>query len=278
MLISASKRLHRVEHVMGFPVSVDIRHGGANLKSTVDSAFSFLRRADRRFSTYREDSEITRLQRGELSLVDCDRTVHEVLALCRLFEQRSFGAFRARRPGAELDPSGLVKGWAVQRAADLLTSAGVRDFCLNAGGDVITAGEPEPGQPWRVGIRHPRRPGAVCAVLTTRHAAVATSAAYERGAHIVDGNTGRSPTGLISMTIVADSLVLADATATAAFAMGRRGPGWAALQPGCLVYAVTNDERVVRSVELDAFLTAGHPTDRRTCRPAPSVRRASPTR
>lgn len=249
-------RRHRVEHVMGFPVSVDVRRAPPAIESAVDDMFGVLRAADRRFSTYRADSEVSRVRRGELAVADCHPTVHEVLELCRLFERRSFGAFRAWRDTG-LDPSGLVKGWAVQRAANLLTAAGARDFCVNAGGDVIAAGEPEPGRPWRVGIRHPERADAVCAVLGVRDAAVATSGAYERGAHIVDGNSGRPPTGLLSITIVADDLVLADGTATAAFAMGARGPGWAALQPGCLVYAVTEEGRVLRSAGLDAAVTAG---------------------
>lgn len=252
-----SARAHRVEHVMGFPVSVDVRRPPRRIESTVDAVFELLHAADRRFSTYRPDSEVCRLRRGELSVVDCHPTVREVLALCRMFTQRSFGAFRATLPGAELDPSGIVKGWAVQRAADLLKSAGANDFCLNAGGDVITAGEPEPGRRWQVGIRHPDRADAVCAVFAVRDAAVATSGAYERGAHIVNGNTGRPPHGLRSMTVVADDLILADGTATAAFAMGADGPGWAARQPGCLVYAVTDTGQVLRSAELaDALVPA----------------------
>lgn len=249
-----STRGRYVEHVMGFPVSLDVPAGGRATTTAFESMFAMLRAVDRRFSTYRADSEISRLRRGELPLSGCHPTVHEVLDWCRVFEERSFGAFRARRPGAGLDPTGVVKGWAMQRAADQLRAAGLRDFCLNAGGDVIVDGEPAPGRSWRVGIRHPDRSDAVCAVLGLRDAAVATSGAYERGPHIVDGATGLPPTGLRSVTIVADSLLVADATATAAFAMGERGPAWAALQPGCLLYAVTEDGRVLRSAGLDSAL------------------------
>ncbi len=115
-----------------------------------------------------------------------------MLALCADYERRSGGAFRARVPGRRIGSQRMVKGWAVQRAADALREAGLRDFCVNAGGDVVVAGGPEPGRPWLVGVRHPDRADRMCVVFGLRDAAVATSGAYERGAHIVDGRTGRA--------------------------------------------------------------------------------------
>jgi thiamine biosynthesis lipoprotein len=243
-----------VRHVMGLPVSVDVRRPPRDPDPAVQRAFAWLREVDARFSPFRPDSEVTRVADGELAESEYSEDLIEVLALCADYERRSGGAFRARVPGRRLDPSGMVKGWAVQRAATLLRAAGLRDFCVNAGGDVISAGEPEPGGRWRIGVRHPDRADRMCAVFGLGDGAVATSACYERGSHILDGRTGRPAAGLLSVTVLAEDLTTADATATAAFALGTEGAAWAAAQPGCLVFAVDADRRVHRSAGLDRVL------------------------
>ncbi len=240
-----------VEHVMGLPVSVDVRDG-ADVGCVVRRAFAWLREVDARFSPYRPDSEVSRIGSGRPGEHSADMT--EVIGLCADYERRSGGAFRAHLPGRRFDPSGVVKGWAVQRMADLLRSRGVEHFCVNAGGDVVACGEPEPGRPWQVGVRHPDLPDRMCVVFGIRDAAVATSGCYERGEHILDGRTGRPATGLASMTVLAENLTTADATATAGFAMGPDGIDWAAAQPGCLVFAVDAGRRVHRSAGLDPMI------------------------
>ena len=236
--------MRRVEHVMGLPVSVDLRDGDADggRSAAVDRAFAWLREVDARFSPFRPDSEVCRLDRGELDPADVSADLAHVLDLCAHYERATGGAFSARVPGRPLDPCAVVKGWAVQRAADLLAGAGATSFAVNAGGDVATA-----GGPWRVGLRHPLDPTAFSAVLTVTDRAVATSARYERGDHILDARTGRPVTDLLSLTVVAPDLTTADATATAAFAMGAAGVEWAAARPGCEVHAVDAAHRVHRT-------------------------------
>jgi FAD:protein FMN transferase len=236
-----------VRQLMGLPISVDLRDG---TRAHAEQVFSWLHEVDLRFSPFREDSEVSRHGRGELRADEISGDLRHVLSLCDTYEKRSGGAFKARLPGRQLDPNAVVKGWAVQRAATMLREAGLRRFCVNAGGDVVTAGEPTDGKPWRVGIRHPDNGHEISAVLGIRDGAVATSAAYERGHHIMDGRTGLPALGLLSMTVYASDLTTADATATAAFAMGGDGPEWAAAQPGCLVHAVDTRYRVVVSPEL----------------------------
>jgi FAD:protein FMN transferase len=238
--------VRRVEHVMGFPVSLrvddrDVPAGAA------DAVFAWLRAVDERFSPFEPDSEVRRLDRGALSRAEVSPDLAEVLALCEEYRRASGGAFDARLPGRGLDPCGVVKGWSVQRAADLLAAAGARRFVLNAGGDVVAS-----GGPWRVGVRHPERAGRLCAVLELTDGAAATSARYERGDHIVDGRTGRPATALLSLTVVAPTLTEADAVATAAFAMGADGVGWAAARPGCEVFAVDADRQVLRTAGFPA--------------------------
>lgn len=238
--------MNRVEQVMGLPVSVDVRDAGDHT-AEIDDVFAWLREVDERFSPFKEDSEVSRYDRGELSAGELSDDLLDVLALCDHYERLSGGAFTARLPGRSLDPNAVVKGWSVQRAASLLRAAGLSAFCINAGGDVVTSGEPEPGRRWQVGIRHPEKPDAICAVVESSGDAVATSAEYERGAHILDGRTGRPALGLLSVTIVADDLTCADSVATAAFAMGTEGIAWAASQPGCEILIVDVERRVHRS-------------------------------
>lgn len=191
---------------MGMPVRVE---------GDVDAArvFAWLRWVDATFSTYRADSEISRLDRGELA--GPHPLVREVLARCEALRRETGGYFDARA-GGRLDPSGYVKGWAVERAA----AFGRGRFLIDAGGDVVLRGR------WRVGIRHPHERGKLAGAITVADCAVATSGAYERGAHVLDPFTGRPASGLSSVTVVGRDLGIADAYATAAFAAG--DPRWIA--------------------------------------------------
>ena len=136
----------------------------------------------------------------------------------------------------------------------MVESAGATDFSVNAGGDIVTRGGPAAGRPWRVGIRHPHRPDRLAAVLAVRDLSVATSAAYERGDHILVPATHRPPAGLVSLTVVGPSLTYADAFATAAFAMGRDGVAWLADRPSYEALAITDDDRLVWTPGMDALL------------------------
>ncbi|MGW6791677.1 FAD:protein FMN transferase [Streptomyces chartreusis] len=233
---------------MGFPVSlrVDDAHVGPE---AADAVFAWLRKVDARFSPFKADSEVCRLDRGEIARRDVSADLGEVLGLCEEYRAATGGAFDVRLPGRGLDPCAVVKGWSVQRAAESLRAAGARRFVLNAGGDVVAG-----GGPWRVGIRHPEQADKVCTVAELTDGAIATSARYERGDHIIDGRTGRPATGLLSLSVVASSLTVADAVATAAFAMGAEGVDWAASRAGCEVFAVDAERRVLRT---EGFPVAG---------------------
>ena len=233
----------RTKLVMGLPVTIDVRDDGVGL----DAAFAVLREADAVFSTYRADSAISRINRGELAVEDAGPLVRDVLARCEAARRATGGWFDAAAPtpGA-INPTGLVKGWAVDRAVAVLERAGARDFLIDAGGDVVVRGAPAPGAPWRVGIRHPHERDRVCAVLGVTDLAVATSAAYERGEHVVDPVTGRPPRGVLSVTVAGPDLATADAYATAAFAMGAGGRGWtASLGPGFSAMTVLEGDEVL---------------------------------
>ena len=231
---------------MGTTISVDVAQGDVTA-AAIEGAFAWLRDVDSRFSTYRLDSEISRLGRGELSLDDCSTDVRDVLERCDAMRSRTDGYFdiRRHRTDAALDPSGYVKGWALDRAADILVEGGAEAFCLNGGGDVIAVGEAKPGTAWRIGIRHPRFVDQVAGVLELRDLAVATSGSYERGDHVIDPHTGRSPRDVLSVTVVGPRLTETDVFATAALAMDGEGIGWLARQPGYASCAITAADRMI---------------------------------
>jgi FAD:protein FMN transferase len=207
---------------MGTVVSFDVP---ASAASALEDAVRWLHWVDATFSPYRDDSDVSRLGRGSLALADCAPEVAEVLAACADVSTLSGGYFTTT-PGGRLDPSGYVKGWAIERAAARLTGAGSARHTVNGGGDIQCVGDRGPGQPWRVGIAHPLRPGTLALVVSGQDFAVATSGITERGPHIINPRTGQPATGLASITVVGASLAAADAYATAAFAMGPAARDW----------------------------------------------------
>ncbi len=224
MAQTLNKYIH-VEHVMGTAVTFDVRSAEPAVEAVV-SAVDRLHRVDAEFSTYRPGSAVCRFGRGELALDDASADLRWIVDRCEQLKQRTGGFFDAYANGV-FDPSALVKGWAVQCAADGLRVAGIERFCLNAGGDVLACGRPHAERPWRVGIRHPHDARALARVVVAGgELAVATSGLYERGDHIVSPVCGRAPAGVLSVTVAGPDLGLADAYATAAFAMGDDGPTW----------------------------------------------------
>jgi thiamine biosynthesis lipoprotein len=183
--------VRRVEPVMGMPVYVDVRDDGVG-SSDLEPVFDWLRQADERFSTYKPGSEISRLARGELTLEAASEDVRAVLARCDELRVETNGYFDARA-GGSLDPSGLVKGWSVDRAAGILDEAGLRNYAVNAGGDIRLRGRAVPELSWSVGIQHPLQRDEIAAVVESTDLAIATSGAYARGDHVVNPHTGRPP-------------------------------------------------------------------------------------
>jgi thiamine biosynthesis lipoprotein len=240
------------EPVMGdHPFTIEV--AGPADPAVIEAAFAELRRIERIFSPFRTDSAVSALNAGTLCEAEAEPLVRDVLASCRRFERATDGYFSAWAAG-QLDPCGLVKGWAIGRAATILERAGYRDYFVDGAGDVFVRGERGPGRPWRVGIRHPRERERVVAVVEARDTAVATSGTYEKGAHIVDPHTGRPATELVSLTIIGPDIVAADVYATAAFAMGRDGlafiegvPGYEALAIDAELYCASTsgfEERI----------------------------------
>jgi thiamine biosynthesis lipoprotein len=262
--------IRRAEEQWGTVISLDVRDVGTRLDErsvaeVVDACFAWFRRVDDLFSTWRPDTEIMCIGRGELRPDDASPEVREVLDLCEQMRLETHGAFDIRagadpalspRPGrAPVDPSGLVKGWAVARAGQMLGDAGARNFFVSAGGDLVADGHPQDGGAgWRVGVQHPWERDRVAAVLAVSDRAVATSGCYERGEHIIDPRSGRPAHGLASVTVVGPDLALADAYATATMVLGPdEGMRWLATRIGYEGMAIGDDRVVTTTPGLERY-------------------------
>jgi thiamine biosynthesis lipoprotein len=248
----APPRTVHVEHCMGTVFTIDVRDTG-DWAGPIDDVVAWLHHVDDVFSTYKSDSAISRINRGELRLEDADPDVVPVLELCTEVQRETLGYFTAL-PMGRIDPTGLVKGWAIERASTLLRKAGSGNHAVNGGGDMQLAGESAPGRPWRVGIADPTDRSRVVTVVSGRDLAVATSGTAERGLHIVNPFTGSAAAAYFrSATVVGPSLTRADAYATAAFVMGAQAPRWADTVQGYETLLIAADGTAAASSDWRRF-------------------------
>lgn len=241
-----------VAQVMGIPVTLALRGRDARThrsRAAWDAVMAELRRLDRLFSTYRPESPVSCIGRGELSVEQGPPELAEVLALSEAASRATDGAFdvwrRTREGDLLFDPSGVVKGWALERAARALDELDETGWCLSGGGDMLCTAGPDDLPPWRIGIENPLDPQRLAQVVELRDGAVATSGTAHRGDHIRDARTGSAPTGAASVTVVADSLTVADIEATCAFLMGERADVWLQGRPVRSALIVATSGRVV---------------------------------
>lgn len=209
--------LTHAETAMGTVFSLALVPGDlppAVVRSALGAACATLHQADAIFSTWDRQSPVSRFRRGEADLGQLPAEVAEVLQECRAARQASGGWFDPWAMPGGVDPTGLVKGWAVDRALAELRRPGMAGAMVNGGGDLAAFGSPVPGQRWRVGIRHPWCADALAGILEVE-AAVATSGNYERGAHLIDPATRQPSSRAASATVTGPSLAMADALATA---------------------------------------------------------------
>ncbi len=208
--------------MMGMPITVEVIDPTA-AAADLDRVFDYFDYVDRKFSTYKADSEISAINRREITVARSSADMRAVFALAELTRQETDGYFDIERDG-RYDPSGLVKGWAIYHAAEILWADGFQNFYVDAGGDIQAAGKNRQGEDWRVGIRSPFNLNEIVKVLAVSNCGVATSGTYVRGQHIYrPQQSGPLETEIVSLTVVGPDIYEADRFATAAFAMGPAG-------------------------------------------------------
>ncbi len=207
---------------MGMPVTLEVVDGRAT-EAVLAEVFGYFECVDEKFSTYKDHSEITRINRHEITLEQASADMQTIFALAEQTRQETAGYFDIARQGI-YDPSGIVKGWAIHQAAEILRRNGFANFYVDAGGDVQVMGKNSQGENWRVGIQNPFNPREIVKVLSVSDCGIATSGTYVRGQHIYNPKRHDRPiTDIVGLTAIGPDIYEADRFATAAFAMGREG-------------------------------------------------------
>lgn len=239
--------------IMDMPITVAIEDAAATLHD-LEAAFAVFVEADARFSPFRAESELSRLNRGEITSTSAQ--MEEVLCLAEETRLLSGGYFNIRRPDGMLDPCGIVKGWAIGQAAEVLRQRDLWDFFIDAGGDIQSAGRNAQGGTWRVGIRNPFNPEEIVKLLYPRGAGVATSGSYLRGTHIYNPHEpGAALDDIVSLTVIGSDIVDADRFATACFAMGRDGIMFLERLEGFEGYEIDARGKARRTSGLERYLS-----------------------
>ena len=230
--------------IMGMPITIEISDSGKEflVKKAIQSAFDYFRYVDETFSTYKTSSEITKINNGCIVPESWSDDMKTIFTLAEETKQATNGYFNIMTPEGSIDPSGIVKGWSIHKAAELLVHAGIDNFCIDAGGDIEVRGEKSPGVPWMIGIRNPFDTEKIVKTVSLRNKGIATSGTYIRGAHIYNPYTKERPTNeCASVTVIAFDVYEADRFATAAFAMGKEGIMFLEQKEGLEGYMISPD-------------------------------------
>ena len=240
--------LKETRDIMGMPIAVEIVGDGS--QEVLEMIFAHFAHIDEVFSPYKPESAVSRINRGELTLAAASDEVQYIYNAAEKTRKETGGAFNHRHKDGTIDPSGIVKGWAIQQAAKLLRARNSINFCIDAGGDIQTSGSNSDDTPWSVGIRHPFETNKIAKIVYPKGRGVATSGTYLRGRHIYDPSTGMAvDTPYVSLSVIGPDVYDADRFATAAFAMGERGLHFIENLFGYEAYAITHTSQ--------AFFTSG---------------------
>lgn len=207
--------------IMGMPITVDLADKHAK-KENLEIIFDYFRSIDERFSPYKKDSEISKINRQEIKKKDYSPDMKTIFHLAEQTKKETQGYFDIKQNG-RIDPSGLVKGWAIYSASLILKNSGIKNFFIDAGGDVQVSGKNHEGKDWVIGIQNPFNLREIIKIIRLDNRGVATSGTYIRGNHIYNPHYKNALEEVISLTVIGPNVYEADRFATAAFAMGRIG-------------------------------------------------------
>jgi FAD:protein FMN transferase len=231
----------RTENIMGMPIRLELVNA-KNAEIAATRVFDYFRKVDAQYSTYKPDSEISRINAG-LPEEKWSEEMKAVFKLCEQTKRETNGFFDILRPDGSRDPSGLVKGWAINNAAQLLHDRSIDNFYLEAGGDIQVHGRNPEGKSWRIGIRNPFNREEIVKVIAVSDEGMATSGTYTRGQHIYNPLKPKEELHDIrGITVVGPNVYEADRFATAAFAMGRPGIAFIETLPGFEAYMIDSNK------------------------------------
>jgi thiamine biosynthesis lipoprotein len=210
--------MRQVAHIMGMPITAEIPD--CNDEKIFELVFSRFKQIDHTFSPYKQNSELSKYQRGELVDSDLSPEFKKIMQGCKEASKLTNNYFSAYYSG-KFDPSGYVKGWAIDEAGRIIKQQGYSTYCIGAGGDILASSDAE--KLWTVGIQDPKNKQQMLGKLSILSGAVATSGNYERGAHIINPKTGAEADELLSVSVLGPDIIKADILATATFAEGLSG-------------------------------------------------------
>ena len=240
--------------VMGTVVTIDVYAvapaSSSRISSMLEEACLSLREADDVFSTWKVDSPMSRLRRGEITVSMAPPELDDVLGSCSAARELSGGWFDPWALPGGVDPTGYVKGWAAQRALAGLEDPSVTGAIVNAAGDIASFGGVVPSERFRFGIVNPFATGEVLCVVDGA-TSLATSGAYERGLHLIDPHTGSDEAKVASASVTGPDLGLADALATAVAVAGHEG----------VVDGIDGYDAMIVTLDGDIRWTAGFPIE-----------------
>lgn len=238
--------------IMGMPITVEVADDRVG-EAAINDTFEYFRAIDAQYSTYKPDSEISQINDG-LPRKQWSREMKEIFKLCEKTKRETDGYFDIEHNGT-LDPSGLVKGWAIDQAAKRLRKRHIADFYIEAGGDIQTWGLNGDGEPWRIGIRNPFNMQEIVKVVQTSMSGIATSGTYVRGQHIYDPHHPGKPVHTVkSLTVIGRNIYDADRFATAAFAMGEEGIHFIQGLPGLEGYMIDSQKKAIYTSGFDQYV------------------------
>lgn len=238
--------------IMGMPITIEV--GQPCKQQDLEQVFDYFRTVDQRYSPYKATSELSQHNNGR-PLVERSSEFRHILRLCELTRQQTGGYFDICQADGTLDTSGLVKGWAIQNAANLLHLYGYNEFSIEAGGDIQVSKPVANQQPWTIGIRNPFDITQIVKTLKIYCEGVATSGTYIRGQHIYDPlNDYAHPQSVVSLTVVGPLVFHADRLATAAFAMGVQGINFIEGIPGYEGYMIDANQMATFTTGFERYV------------------------
>lgn len=231
-------------------------NGEEAASSAIAAAFNFFQYVDRKFSPYRENSEISQINRGEIKPENASDDMKEVFALSEQTKNESEGYFNIVNRQGVYDPSGLVKGWAINKASDMIASMGFLGHFVEAGGDIHASGLNHEGKPWKIGIKNPFCERGFVKIASLVDRGIATSGSYIRGDHIYNpkDKAGKIE-DIVSLTVIGPNIYEADRFATAAFAMGKKGIQFLERMPGLEGYIIDKKSTATMTSGFSSYIS-----------------------